>query len=284
MSNRRVERYPANLIYVTAVPAEQTNEKVAFLSVLGENAGIDVTGDFEHFAQIVASEVHKLTGTWPIEPAPPFTPLPEDLKATGDWVEADNGQVWSTTNDGRVIAVIQREDEPSAPWGDGLAPISYVEYGRNWNVTRHGETFEDDTVLAAHANALKHWGHDERVERFLKIFYDTTILEVEDRDGFFTIYNTPAFREHSGMTDLTADAVSGERDEVDGDVWGVGWGYYTGEDDTSGATPVGDDFDLFDVTIECWGFYGIDYAKESAAAFEHVGIETITNALKEVNR
>lgn len=76
MGKLHIEYDNARDVRVDATLAEYTNNKVATLAILAENGGVELTGDFEAFALRVATEVRKLTGTWPVEPTvPPRKPF-----------------------------------------------------------------------------------------------------------------------------------------------------------------------------------------------------------------
>lgn len=198
---------------------------------------------------------------------------------TATWHEANGYTLaYAETADPRVLAVIQLDQEPSAPYGDALAPAYCLEHRYDWTTERAGDVYHDgqsDRAAAAYAEALEHfYGRRDReaiAARYLHIFHGITALHLlQDGSGAgVLIFDTPNYREHVGGI-AGDDPLKGEREEwrayLDGDVYGIG--YAVNEARTTAETPVGDVWDDFDVQIECWGFYGRDYAEESAAAFE----------------
>lgn len=65
---RRIEQAAVHEITVVATKPEHMNDGVARLSLLTESLGLDVHGDLETFALRVATQVHEITGTWPVQP------------------------------------------------------------------------------------------------------------------------------------------------------------------------------------------------------------------------
>lgn len=200
--------------------------------------------------------------------------------STTTWHDA-NGYTtfYAETADPRVLAVIQLDQEPQAPDGDALAPAYYLEHRYEWTTERAGGVCHDDqsdAAASAYAEALTaFYGHRDREQiaaRYLRIFHGITALEMlSDGSGArLMIFDTPNYREHTGMPLTLADPLEGERNEwrayLDGDVYGIG--YAVNPERVTAETPIGDVWDDFEVEIECWGFYGRDYAEESAAAFE----------------
>lgn len=196
---------------------------------------------------------------------------------TWTW-DGDYERAFHKTDDPRVLAVIERDREPSAPDGDAFAPAAYVEYGYSWSFRRAGSTFDDDEAFEAYVRALNHFGSsDPRVERYLRIFHDVrevqTVRSSVHRDYEVTILDTPAYRKHVGIEPDIENILTGDvetwRAYLDGDVYGVGYAVNT----THVLDEDEDDLDLVDWTweIQCWGFYGEKYAEEEALAFSYGG-------------
>ena len=200
---------------------------------------------------------------------------------TAEWYDADDYSLaYAETADPRVLAVIQLDQEPSAPYGDALAPAYYLGLRYHWMTERAGDVYHDeqsDRAAAAYAEALGHFcGRRDREEvaaRYLRIFHGVTALHRlgGDSDADVLIFDTPSYREHVGMPPTLADSLEGERNEwrayLDGDVYGIG--YAVNPNRTTAETPVEDVWDDFEVEIECWGVYGRDRAEESAARFDY---------------
>ena len=186
---------------------------------------------------------------------------------------------WARTDRPNVVAVIQRDDDAQAPDGDAYAPTLY---GSGWGRRHYGDhasVFVDDTVTAAFLAACNRWDvsphsahYDEGgiVARYMRAFYGTRFYTASssiDRYANVVVFDTPAWREHVGITPetvFTADDLTAEwKAYLDGEVYGVGWAIVPDDWD--------EDTDSLNPEIECWGFYGEDYAKETALAFDHGG-------------
>jgi hypothetical protein len=207
-----------------------------------------------------------------------------NLTVTGDWHEADNNyrRQYALTNDPRVVAVIEREqDMDRNPIdGDAFAPAAWITYRNGYVWEKAGETFQDDDAMNAYVGALDHFGRGTTdrfgvnvAERFMAAFHGTTVREVEVyRGDVVVILNTPAWRENIGLDDTGLDRariLDGEVDVWravrDGEVYGVGYAVLEGRVMDDGA-PI--DLDGWDVEIGCWGFLGEKYARDSAASFD----------------
>lgn len=192
---------------------------------------------------------------------------------------------WHETDDPRIVAVIQRDDYAEAPYGDALCPAYYLDYPGI--PTRAGSVYHDDESddaaeawQRAHAYAANHGRYldaDEFARRFMRIFYGTRVRDFcggWNNSGHVLLLDTPGYAAHISRT-VSVDDVddetlfAGEESEwrayLDGEVYGIGYAVIPGRvtDETEF------DFDSSDVTMECWGFYGEDYAQSAALAFEY---------------
>ncbi|MEV5068899.1 hypothetical protein MRBLMI12_000455 [Microbacterium sp. LMI12-1-1.1] len=207
--------------------------------------------------------------------------------------DTDYRTEWAETSDPRIVAVIARDAEPSAPYGDALCPAYYVETrGYATRTDRAGEVYHDDesdALASLWADARDRAPHrrdrDEFAARVLRAFHDTRAVSFSggyQRKTTILLLDTPAYRAHVGRdtsptgatihTTWTDDELfAGERGEwvayLDGEVYGIG--YATLPERVTTETPIPDDLAGWDVEIECWGFYGETYAKETALTFEH---------------
>ena len=202
-----------------------------------------------------------------------------------------NGWTWNDdysvaylpTSDPRVLAVIERDTDASAPDGDAYAPAAFFDYrGYGWThyLPFKGSTYQDDDALDTLARAMNEYGqHDERVARYMRIFHDVGIEEVhsfQHRGDTVYILDTPAHREAMGTPadcptdDYLRGDVEAWQAYLDGDVYGIGYAVNESRVLDDGE-PI--DLDEWDVTIECWGFYGDDCAMSEAAGFPYGGPE-----------
>lgn len=224
------------------------------------------------------------------------------MRDNWNW-NTDYSRAWHATDDPRLIAVIERDTEPSVPYGDALCPAYYIEYnGHRYEANSAGEVYRDgesDDFASRWCEARERFreaagytynglsGHmiaksDAMLERWALIFHDTR-FDTENtypNDGsILLLLDTPTYRHHVGRdtsengatihkTWSTDELFKGEREEwrafFDGEVYGIGYGVCMARVDDE--TPV-EECD-FEDNIECWGFYGDDYAKESALRFD----------------
>jgi len=213
------------------------------------------------------------------------------------WQEQTIGETdyeFAETSDPRVLAVIQRDNyaEISDLYdGDAINPIIYVDHV-------HGLSFSwvagyDGGEAELMQRAYEQWGWNGTARRYLWIFHGIAANNSSggyDRSGNWIVATSRAYLEHVGVTEMpqTYDEALEDvepirkdlEDALDGYVYGVG--YATNE---ARLLHSDDEIDLDDgdweIEIECWGFIGEKYAKESAAAFEHGTPnlpELITNA------
>ncbi|MDF2990290.1 MAG: hypothetical protein K0S37_804 [Microbacterium sp.] len=203
---------------------------------------------------------------------------------------------WTPTADPRIVAVIETQDDPSAPYGDALCPAYSLEYAYAYSVAQVGDTFADAAsadIANAYARARTHAAHGDArrdahafAARYLRVFHDSRVLELDTRGNGggdrVILLDTPTYRAHVGRdthptgatihrTWTDAELFAGEAAEwrayMSGDVFGVGYAVLS--ERVTEETPVPDDLSGWDVTIECWGFYGETHARESAAEMEH---------------
>lgn len=211
-----------------------------------------------------------------------------DLTTNDDWtwVGDDYQTAFATTDDPRVVAVIERDDE----WGggcidgDSYAPAAYID---QQGVASAGSTFRDDAsweIMVAYARARGHYvnWHYARpgrrqldwssvLARYMRAFHETDVTEVHstiEQGLVVTLFNTPTWREYTGAergveTLETEDWAAA----LGGDNFGIGYA-------TNVARVMdGEEIDLEDgqwtTDIVCWGLLGEEYAKKEAAEFAY---------------
>lgn len=209
---------------------------------------------------------------------------------TPRWNTPHDEYEYAETDDPRVIAVIQREWDRTVEDsfdGDAINPV----YSRSWRdgSLDHRGGWDDDVVASAWANAyeMSPWNHDASgfADRFVRIFHDALVRHVDgshgnDRDGEWVIFDTPAFRRHLDpegdypkehiIDPSWLDSVESELIKVlEGDVWGVGFAINPNR--RLPDVEVGDILsDGWEISIECWGHIGEDYARSEALSYaEH---------------
>lgn len=212
-----------------------------------------------------------------------------DITTNDDWQWVDGsypGIAFATTSDPRVLAIIQREED----WGgghidgDAYAPAWYFDTWRN-KINKAGSTFRDNAstrimerLHEARTEFRHRRMHSDVMERWLKIFHDTVFEQVKssiDSETQVIILSTPTWREHVGgvagdplRKDALGEDVEAWEAALGGDIFGVGWATNVGRvmDQEEELNPTDG---VWTVNLECWGFLGEQYAKDSAADFEH---------------
>lgn len=216
--------------------------------------------------------------------------------------ENDYKQAWAPTNDPRIVAVIERDEEASFSVnldGDAILPVFLVERGS----VDHAGGYEGDSSSIAsriveardrfrYAAGYRYNGlrsdvmvkADEMTARWAWIFHGTTFHRGGygyNHDYDVLVLNTPEFREHVGVGEFEAvktqsneevraeaqewaDGMSSEVSAIaDGEVYGIGYAVIA--ERVTEEEPF--DFDAAEVNIEVWGFVGEDYAKREAGDF-----------------
>lgn len=176
---------------------------------------------------------------------------------------------WAETDDPRVLAIIQRDDEASSPDYDSTPPtlIGY-EWGSRADFTTIGGK---SSAPEAWLRARNEWDEDT-ANRFVRIFYEVKtvyyLASSIDRYTWAVVFDAADWREDMGIdpdVELVADDLIVEvQAYLDNDVYGIG--YAVNEGRVTDETPV--DFSTFNPELVCWGFYGDKYAMQSALDFE----------------
>jgi hypothetical protein len=194
-----------------------------------------------------------------------------------DWT--DDGQYqWAPTNDPRVVAVLVRDEHSTVADsydGDAINPILYAERGRvHWVAG-----FDGDEAQAI--NRAFETFDRETAARYLWIFHGIvwqSASEPGDYDGRYLVVMSSAYAEHVGITDRvstkqaaiddTASVTTDLQDFLDGYVYGIG--YAVNKDRViDDGEPVDITDDGWEIFIECYGYVGEDYSRQSAASFEN---------------
>ena len=208
-----------------------------------------------------------------------------------DWHDAEESRgcnnlpdryQFAETDDPRVLAVIQYDDDAQISQlydGDAINPIIYVEhhYGLKFRWVAGYDGGEAELMQRAYDQ----WGWDGTARRYLWIFHGIAADNASggyDRDGNWIVATSRKYREHVEVTEEPATyaaaledvaaIVKDLSDALDGDVFGVG--YATNE---ARRLPDDEPIDLVDGTwnieIECWGFTGEEYARQTALDFDY---------------
>lgn len=194
---------------------------------------------------------------------------------------ADYSREYAETSDPRVVVVIEREQNELTRVidGDAYAPAYWLNYRGGYSLDRAASSFEDDEKADALAAALNTWGRNsETAERYMRIFHGVEFRSVEVyRGDELILLDTPAHREACAGGDdetrailarwTTDEWLAGDLDTWrairDGEVYGVGYAVNLGRVLDDGE-PVDLDDGAWEVTLECWGAVGTEYARSEA--------------------
>jgi hypothetical protein len=197
------------------------------------------------------------------------------LEVIGAWESSDDWRyAYAPTNDPRVLAVIEQQQEDVEPPDYEATPPTVIgyDYGERANFSTIGGTSEvTDAWLRARQVNPYAYPDEEFADRFVRIFYGAEPIHLSssvDRYTWAVVFNDPSWRERVGCPDDADEnnLTSEVRSYLDGEVYAVGWAVREGrvmEDDA----PI--NLDDYTVDIQVYGFYGEEFAKESAASFEH---------------
>lgn len=221
-----------------------------------------------------------------------------NITTNDDWTwEGDSfARAYATTDDPRVLAVIERDDERSISSlldGDAIPSIYGVEYCGHWQADSIAG-FGDDgdlaqRVLDARARFRGAAGYqydglsgdmimksEAMLTRWLWIFHRAAVTFTGYQGEDFMVLCSRDYQDHIDWTHVAredaqeaADVTAGEVDKIcEGEVFGIGYAENEGRRlDEPFDT---DDLDTeWTVSIECWGLIGEDYAKSEAATFTY---------------
>ena len=199
-----------------------------------------------------------------------------------NWTD-DHSRGWVRTYDPRVIGVIRRDDCPEAPECCGNSLVK-VTTGRGWyyepsvEALRCCEWCPEPALAEAYVRAFEHFKYrldygylsvnadlSTLTLRYMRMFHGVTSTVSEESSP----YRFGDSIEVIGLNTADRTMHLGEwRAYFDGDVFGVGYLI-----DESWVDEVDDDVieaRLADVWMECWGFYGEEWAVESALSMDYL--------------
>ncbi len=198
-----------------------------------------------------------------------------------------DSETLKTSDDERFRVQLIADEYPSEPYDDGQSPLLQISHGHNGARAEHimatGRPTGDDSRIE---EAAERWGgpSDETwplFERYLRAYYGTREIETRwmswgSSGRWFVTYDTSAWRTYCGFTEDAETPhplvnMSEYLAYCDGDVWM----YAVQRKVTWKPVDVPADDDVTMTTWEtvdsCGGFYGRDYAEESALeAFNYV--------------
>lgn len=199
------------------------------------------------------------------------------LTVTGPWEwDADYRCKYAPTSDPRVVAVIERDEHAESPDGD-LAPAYWASRHPGDPISHAAYMADPDAVafIERFREADARLRDSATIDRWARVFHDTAIRVIPTQryrnDDPLIVLDTPAFRALVGIEGGPDRAhLDGEIEELtawlEGNVFGVGYGVHAGRViDTGGSLDIED----YEITIECWGFYGETYAIETAERFDY---------------
>ena len=178
-----------------------------------------------------------------------------------------------TSEDGQYRVQLIADEYPDEPYDDGQSPLMRLDSRRGWraeHVMATGRPLDDDARIE---EAAARWGSPARndwplFEKYLRAYYGTTEVETwYSGDYWYVTYDTARWRAHVGAPEHSV-SMAEYRAWCEGDVWGysverkVTWQ----RTDAPGKT-----MQTWETEDSCFGFYGYEYARESALeAFREV--------------
>jgi hypothetical protein len=183
------------------------------------------------------------------------------------------------SDDGQWRVRLIADESPEEPYDDGQPPLLRLETLsggaiRATHIMATGRPTDDDHRIE---NAAMCWGSPSgdnfrMFEKYLRAYYGTTQIETWYSGSYWYVtYDTTAWRAYAGLDPGATVHI----DMNDYKAWCEGdcWGYAVERnvtwhrDDDPGTT-----MQTWEEEDSCWGYYGSDYARESA-------LEAYENAL-----
>ena len=195
-------------------------------------------------------------------------------RATWNYSDDYSAQWFPTTND-NVRVVILSDDDAEQPYDEASAPTLI---GSGWGIGSYSPADHTDVsgVLDAAIEACHHYGEipsgldspESIAARYLRVFHGVTAIHTAgsniDRYANVVMFDTIPWREHVGISldsTLTRDDVASDWVAyLDGEVYSVGYQVRVLSASMFDADPI----EEWDTVINCGGFYGETYARESA--------------------
>lgn len=179
------------------------------------------------------------------------------------WEWADNyARAYCEGDDPRIIALIEHEEyinENPTEWCGQHAIVRCDWSWRNLEASGcQGSDCADSwgaQVTEAFVRAVNEFGDEDWAERYLRIFWDA---EVHVLGSYVDRYsNVIIFVKSDGTESADRETMQAW---LDGEVYGIGYAVKLDRADHS------EDIDLseWEVTMDSWGYFGEDYAKEMA--------------------
>ena len=180
-----------------------------------------------------------------------------------------------TSEDGRYRVQLIADEYADEPYDDGQSPLMRLDYRRGWraeHVMATGRPLDDDARIE---EAAARWGSDfGMLEKYLRAYYGATEVETWHSGSYWYVtYDTAAWRAAMGWTpeDVLPRplvSMSEYRAWCEGDVWG----YAVERNVTWQRTDEpGETMQTWETEDSFFGFYGYEYARESAlAAFREI--------------
>lgn len=210
------------------------------------------------------------------------------------WQGSGYGTAFATTDDPRVVAVIERDDDATIERcldGDAIPSVYSIEYLGEYRAYHQGG-FQDDDFAQRLTEARSRFQYAAgyrydglsydmiakartMMQRWARIFHRSAFTIFHHRGDEWLAFTSDTFCEHVGCEEFdpaheekAVEAIVTEVESIlDGDVYGIGFA-------TNEGRVLGDDEDIdlddanWVTAIDSWGYVGEDYAKQTAALFE----------------
>jgi hypothetical protein len=171
-------------------------------------------------------------------------------------------EILETSEDERFRVKLVLDECPPKPYDCSQSPLLRIETRGYGHRAEHIQTGDRPTDADSYIEeAVHHWAtcpadSDWRLfEKYLRAFHGVTQIETWNSESYWYVtYDSASWREWCGASEGGAD-MSEYRAWCKGDVWG----WVVEENVTWHADdPDRDDMSTWEVTDDCWGYYGSD--------------------------
>ena len=187
---------------------------------------------------------------------------PDSTEKVWEWVGNDYSLAYCEGDDPRIVAIIQREEYIDNDPTEWCGEHAIVRYGWSWrDLTARGCQCGDCAdswgakVTEVFIRAVDEFGDHEWAERYLRIFWDAEVQVLRSLVDHRS--NAIIFVKSDGTESADRETMQAW---LDGDVYDIGYAVKLDRSDHN------EDIDLseWEVTMDSWGYFGEDYAKEMA--------------------
>lgn len=184
--------------------------------------------------------------------------------------------ILETSEDGQFRVKLVADEDAEEPYDEGQSPLIRLDYrGGYWHaehiMVSGSRPTGNDTRIEEAATRFGSSRSQELFEKYLRAYHGASQIEWwSSQDYVYVTYDTAEWRAWAGFEDgdlppAGAINLNEYRAWCEGDVWGwviekrVHWNATTDDPDFEDR-----ESDVWEREDDCWGYYGYDYAKETA--------------------